>query len=95
MIEVKDAVKCAFQSLEYLFAEESISNPLLEEVELSEDETQWFITLGFNVKKETPKNFLEALDTSAKNLRKYKLFKIDAETGEFISMQILEVSAIY
>lgn len=92
MIEVKDAVKRAFQSLEYLFAdEEGISDPTLEEVELSKDETQWFITLGFNVKKETPKNFLEALDTSAKNFRKYKLFKIDAETGKFISMKIRNV----
>lgn len=51
MIEVKDAVKRAFQSLEDLFAEEeSISDPTREEVELSEEETQWFITLGFNVK---------------------------------------------
>jgi hypothetical protein len=91
MIEMKDAVKRAFQSLEYLFAEEGISDPTLEEVELSKNETQWFITLGFNVKKETPKNFLEALDTSAKNFRKYKLFKIDAETGKFISMKIRKV----
>jgi hypothetical protein len=90
MIDVKDAVKCAFQSLEYLFSKDTINNPMLEEVKLSKDETHWFITLGFNV-KEAPNSFLETLGAGATLMRKYKVFKIEAKTGRFVSMKIRKV----
>lgn len=51
----------------------------IEEIELSEDENRWIVTLGF-------------LDTlAAFGPRVYKLFEVDARTGEVLSMRIRNV----
>jgi len=56
----------------------------LEEIELSEDENYWMITLGYQSGE---------LDGTG-NLfpeKRYKIFEINALTGEVISMKIREV----
>jgi hypothetical protein len=69
----------------------------LEEVELSEDKKFWFVTLGFERPVVQRKNSLSelmpapALPPDYKYEREYKIFKIDAETGEVQSMKIREL----
>jgi len=87
MINVKNAVKSAydyFQSIQDLM-NNHIEDLNLEEVELSEDEKFWLITLGFDRPIKTPNLFEE------KYKRVYKLFKVNSETGAVEAMKIREV----
>lgn len=64
-----------------------ITNTRLEEIELSEDEKFWFITLGFD--RLIDDNLLGQLKQRAE--RDYRLFKIDAATGDVKAMKIRTV----
>lgn len=81
MIGVKEAVHVASQYLVSLF-DTAPSDVQLEEVELSEDEKYWYITLSF---RQGP---LAAILPG----KTYKLFKINADTGQMQSMKIREVA---
>lgn len=82
MIDVKDATQNAFKYLEEL--QEDIQGILLEEVELTEDEKFWLITLSFPDPEQRVPEIL--------NLRrKYKIFKINSTTGKVVSMKIREI----
>ena len=50
----------------------------VEEIELSEDGRYWFVTLGFSL------SYLIGP-------KSYKVFKVDAYTGEVLSMKIREL----
>ncbi|OCR00587.1 hypothetical protein BCD67_11440 [Oscillatoriales cyanobacterium USR001] len=63
----------------------------LEEVELSDDKKYWFITLGFSRPVDKSKNPLADLVAVSSYERVYKVFKINAETGEVQSMKIREL----
>lgn len=78
MIDVKQAADIASQYLISLFPNKAFSIQL-EEVELSEDGKYWYITLSF---KERP----------VSGFKNYKLFKINAETGQVHSMKIRKVA---
>jgi hypothetical protein len=58
----------------------------IEEVELTEDERHWLITLGYEP------GILEKVNAASEFLpvpkTKYKVFKVDAHTGKVISMKI-------
>lgn len=76
MIDVKEAVGKASTFLQVL-----IPNALkerLEEVELTEDEKYWLVTLSY-------------LETMIETQRQYKSFKVDATSGEVQSMKIRSV----
>jgi hypothetical protein len=75
MINVKEAVEVAQRYFSMLYEGTTKFFPEVEEVELTEDEQFWVITLGYS-----PDFF--ATD------RKYKTFKINSATGEVISMKI-------
>lgn len=84
MIKVKEATDKAKEYLESFFPD--AEQVQLEEVELSGDKTHWLITLSY-----------EGVSTSVassmlvgKSLL-YKIFKLDAETGEVISMKIRDI----
>jgi len=64
-----------------------ITNTRLEEIELSEDEKFWFITLGFD--RLIDDNLLGQLQQRAE--RDYKQIKIDATTGDVKAMKIRTV----
>jgi len=86
MIVVKDAISKAISYFRNLCPEyKSIT---LEEVELSEDEKYWLITLGGS----------EVIDfvnmRPSLTSKEYKIFKIEYDTGKFISMKIREVNTI-
>jgi len=74
--DIKDLMKIQLDSLR------------LEEVELSEDQGEWLITLGFDVPIKT--NSLANLMAGTNSIyqREYKLLKVDSETGEVKSMKI-------
>lgn len=87
-IDVRAAVfasKNYLQSLQGLL-EYQIKDLRLEEVEFSEDRKYWLITLGFiaNTTGEEESFLL-------KKERDYKVFKVNAETGEVESMKIREL----
>ncbi|MGE5655686.1 MAG: hypothetical protein ACM37W_03655 [Actinomycetota bacterium] len=60
----------------------------LEEVELSDDRKFWLITISFE-----GKTFAEEHPMGSRyiNEREYKIFKVNAQTGEVESMKIREV----
>jgi len=88
MIDVKEATQIALSYFEDLYGEDAFSNVLLEEVERQkkDDTSYWLITIGFTERREGGP-FGELLEPS----RRYKRFKIDAETGEVVSMKIRSV----
>ena len=88
-VDVRQAAKSAIEYFQLLFPEASDFS--LEEVELSEDEKYWLITLGFEVAK--TKNPISLYKDSLQGLlnppkTKYKLFKVDVRTGEVQGMKI-------
>lgn len=96
MIDVKEAAKRAAEYFASLYDPNTYADLELEEVELTEDERFWLITLGY---RPIPKSPLEALVPdipkilkSPSGLPKYKQFKIDAETGKVQAMMIRKVS---
>ena len=87
MLEVKEAVKVATEYIQALFVEKQIPELRLEEVELSEDKKHWEVTLSFVVRE--PTAYLSLGD--AARSREYKVFKVDAESGQVQSMKIRKV----
>ena len=90
-VDVRSAVYTAqnyIQSIQYLMG--SIEDLRLEEVELSEDRQFWLVTLGYNRPVDKTQNPLAELVPSSKFERDYKIFKIDAETGDVKAMKIRE-----
>ena len=84
MLDVKEAAQKAADYFAGLYAEQGIANVQLEEVELTDDDRYWLITLSYPVPPELAK-----LNFNFK--RKYKVFTIDAATGEVKSMKIRKV----
>lgn len=88
MIDVKEAANAAAEYFSKLYSGKQYSDLLLEEVELSEDEKHWLITLSYAYKPAAPPS-ASALDLFSKQSgRKYKIFKIDAATGNVEAMKI-------
>lgn len=87
LVDVKTAVRAAvkyFQDLQEVFA---IGSPpyrdlRLEEVELSEDEATWLVTLSFGVPEDA---------IGMKLHREYKIFVVDAKSAAVRSMKIREL----
>lgn len=89
-IDVQKAVAAARASLRDFFSEEPVQGILLEEVERSEDDGDWLITLSFI---RNPKTTKGAIDTFlGEGPRTYKTLKVSTETGEVLSMKIRQLS---
>jgi hypothetical protein len=84
MIDVKEATDKAKSHLNAFFPD--AEKVQLEEVELTEDKTYWFITLSY----EGVSNSVASSLLVGKSVR-YKIFKMDAESGEVISMKIRDI----
>ena len=84
MINVQHAVRVAVDYCGQLFG--NITNRLqLEEVELSDDEKHWFVTVGYD-EPGTPQSEVmlrvhQGLEPRGTE-RKYKVVDVDAETGK-------------
>jgi hypothetical protein len=84
MIDVKEATQKAREYLLTFFPE--AEKVQLEEVELTEDKAHWFITLSYEGISHSVASSLLV----GKSIR-YKLFKLDAESGDVISMKIRDI----
>jgi hypothetical protein len=91
MIDVKRAVKAAEEYARELYPETELRHLRLEEVELSDDERRWRVTLGW-VEPAVSRNGLIFEPTLQVLPRVYKLFEVDAQTGQVASMKIREVA---
>ena len=86
-IDVKAAVASAQQYVKELYAGQSLRDLLLEEVEYVEHENEWRVTIGFSL----PKEEQSMVFTPRQLSRHYKEVRVNAETGESISMRIRTV----
>ena len=84
MIDVKEATGKAREYLVSFFPD--AEKVQLEEVELTEDKSYWYITVSY----EGVSNSVASSLLVGKSLR-YKIFKLDAESGEVISMKIRDI----
>ena len=84
MIDVKEATDKAKAHLVSFFPE--AVQVQLEEVELSVDKAHWLITLSYEGKSSSVASSMLV----GKSLL-YKIFKLDAETGEVLSMKIRNI----
>ncbi len=82
MLDVKEAAQKASEYFAALYADQGVSKVQLEEVELTDDGKYWLITLSYPM--------VPAI-VSFPPKRQYKVFKIDAKTGEVKSMKIRKV----
>ncbi|MGA2174086.1 MAG: hypothetical protein ABSH38_03775 [Verrucomicrobiota bacterium] len=61
-----------------------VSDPSLEEIEMSKDGRYWLITLGISESRRKNENLPKFLQVP---LRRLKVFKVDAATGRVLSMK--------
>ena len=84
MIDVKEAADKAKEHLNSFFPD--ADKVQLEEVELTNDKAHWYITLSY----EGVSNSVASSLLVGKTVR-YKVFKLDAENGEVLSMKIRDI----
>ena len=84
MINVKEATDKAKEYLVSFFPD--AENVQLEEVEMTEDKAHWFVTISY----EGVSNSVASSLLVGKTVL-YKIFKIDAQEGEVISMKIRDI----
>jgi hypothetical protein len=90
-IDAKKAAQLAIEYFHELFTSSTISNIALEELEFSEGENCWLITLGFDEtcrSNDPSQTRIPVVLRLQKIVRKYKIFKVNAKTGKVISMKI-------
>ncbi len=85
MIDVKQAAQSVNVFFNELYRDKGATDVRLEEVELVEDGKYWLITISFQPPTVIT-NFL-----SIKPIRQYKIFKVDAQSGQVLSMKIREL----
>lgn len=88
MISVKVAAAKAVEFMKGFFPESEVIR--LEEVEITEDKKFWYITLSILEEESTGQPMFAGL--SVRKSKNYKIFKIDTETGEVLSMKIRDVA---
>ncbi len=98
MITIKDAVVAAKEFVKRVYAEsgEEISEIGLEEVDRTEDDRVWLITIGFTTtdkgrNRRAIQHNLEMLGGLSTLTREYKVVHIDADTGEPLTMKIRNI----
>lgn len=95
IIDVKEATHIAIETAKKIFEGQQLLDLALEEVELTEDERYWLITLGFSLETTVQAGTsIFGASIIPEYTRKYKLFKIDTKTGEVHSMKIRAIPVI-
>jgi len=91
MIDMKQAVQTAMEFCRNLYGQEKSADFLLEEVELTEDEKFWLVTIGFNSGQgETiqPPTSASGSSFSKRPDHVFKTMKVDANNGRALSLKI-------
>ena len=98
MVDVTSAIKAAssyFQKIDQALSNEPPENLRLEEVEKTEDERHWLVTLGYDAPSKVP--YVPTLfpprtpQPECEYSREYKLFRVNAETGDVEAMKIRKI----
>jgi hypothetical protein len=89
MVDVKQAVAKAMDYLKDMYQIDQFKDVLLEEVDLSENNEFWNVTIGFTRRQETTSGgpMATLIGQSSEFKREYKVFQIDAKTGDLRSMR--------
>lgn len=88
-MDVKGAVDLAVMYIKQLLPEETLRDLRLEEVERTDDDQYWLVTLGFSTPT-TASSLVQSLGGSTFE-RQYKLLKVNAQTAEVTSMKIRKI----
>jgi hypothetical protein len=84
IITAREAAQAAFDYLNKLLTPGTVEKPVLEEVELTDDEQHWLITIGYVQREGDP--LVPAFVNPP--VPKLKLFKVDSRSGRVVSMKI-------
>lgn len=89
MIDAKEAVKKALEYMHEMFDVSQLRDVLPEEVELSDDDKYWSVTIAFSRRQvSTAEGPMASLvGPSELYRREYKVFTIDASSGVVRSMK--------
>jgi len=89
MVDVKEAVGKAMDYLKDMYQIDQFKDVLLEEVDLSEDNEFWNVTIGFTRRQESTSGgpMATLIGQSTEFKREFKIFQIDAENGALRSMR--------
>ena len=82
MIDVKEATKSAINYFTDIYGEK-IRGIAVEEIELSDDEHYWYITIGY-IDESQSTGYFQPFGQN----RVYKIFEIDAKDGTVKSMKM-------
>ncbi|GAA4399495.1 hypothetical protein GCM10023187_11430 [Nibrella viscosa] len=88
MLTFKEAAQKALEYYKDIYPD--IDGALIEEIEMDDAQNSWLITLSFPV-TELDQVITPFLPIGKQKERKYKIFKIDAESGKVVSMKIREL----
>lgn len=88
MIDAKEAVRIATESMQGFYRPEQIPELSLEEVELSRDEKDWLVTLSFT--RPVGRSPIEAM-TGQGGAVTHKQIAVRAEDGQVRSMKTRQV----
>lgn len=87
MISLRDAAIRAMDF--YKDIDPDAQDPRVEEVEKGDDMNEWYITLSFQSNEQAFNLIVpNSASTGVMNGRKYKIFAVNANTGEVESMKI-------
>ena len=90
-MDVKEAVQAAKKHVAEIFADESIANVGLEEVEFDETEQVWAITIGFSRPWDHAGSVMHALEGGSR-ARTFKTVRIHDESGRVQSVKHRDVT---
>jgi hypothetical protein len=92
MINVKEATQIALEYFADLFKGKNVLGVELEEVEKTEDDQYWLITLGYHIPNQAISGGILDVMRGPTMPRKYKTFKVNSQTREVVAMKIRDVS---
>jgi len=89
MVDVKEAVGKAMDYLKDMYQLDQFKDVLLEDVDISEDNKYWNVTIGFTRRQESTSGgpMATLIGQSTEFKREFKVFQIDAKTGDLRSMR--------
>ena len=90
MLGAKEAAKVAREHANDLFDPEELKYLRVEEIDLASDEQQWRVTLGWVESARTNPGAMAAMHSGGSQPlpRVYKVFVIDAESGDLLGLDM-------
>jgi hypothetical protein len=91
MIDMKQAVQIALDFCRSFYGQDKLADLILEEVELTEDEKFWLVTMGFNlgqVETGQPSANISGSSPTKRPDHVFKTMKVDANNGRALSLRI-------